>query len=139
MPRASRMSCAASTGVAPSRSSVLEPVQASVSIGPGTTPTSRPCSRLWRAVHSVPLAARASTTRVNRARPLIRRLRSGKCAAYAGVPGGCSESHAPFEARMRRARPRLPTGEGSSRPDARTATVAPPPSSAPLWAAASMP
>ena len=124
---AARRSSASRIGVAPSRSSRFVPRHCSVSIGPGTTSTSRPCSSAWRAVQSEPLFSRASTTSTAPASPLISRLRSGKWYGCASASGGRSESQAPPAARMRSASPRCPLGVTWSRPEASTATVGPPP------------
>ena len=75
----SRMSSALSTSLAPCRSSLFVPREPGRSILPGTAKTSRFCSSAHRAVMSEPLFSPASTMRTPSERPLMMRLRAGKC------------------------------------------------------------
>ena len=65
---------------------------------PGTAKASRPWSRARRMVIRVPLCSSASTAATPRDRPLIIRLRMGKCSPLFSVPGGYSEMRAPAAA-----------------------------------------
>ena len=82
------------------------------------------------AVIRAPLRTGASATITAAHRALTMRLRFGKAPAEAGIPIGCSETAAP-DSRILPYRPRLPAGEGRSRPLPSTAAVAPPASRAP--------
>ena len=94
----SKMSWAQVTGRAPWRSSQLGPSLMGASMFPGMANTSRFCSMAWLTVSMVPLCRAHSTATTPRARPLMIRLRTGKCSPLCRVPGGYSLMRAPAAA-----------------------------------------
>ena len=64
-------------------------------ISPGTANTSRPCSSAKSAEISAPDFFGASTISVPFPKPVIMRLRTGKCIPFGSVPGGYSLMTAP--------------------------------------------
>ncbi len=84
--------------MAPCLASLFVPLLVAEKMLPGTANTSRPCSSAQSAVMSEPLLAAASTTTTPRARPLMRRLRTGKKRGCGSAPGQYSEMIAPCSA-----------------------------------------
>ena len=77
------------------RISRWQPRASGLWIEPGIANTSRPCSAASRAVISDPLCSAASTTSVPTDRPLMIRLRRGKCCLAAAARRSASPTPAP--------------------------------------------
>ena len=108
-------------------------------IRPGTAPTVRPSSAAKSAVVSEPERSAASTTTVTYDSAAMMRLRATKHQRIGPKPGRELRHDAAALARPRRRASACSTGTATSAPHASTATTPLGASSAPVWAAESIP